>query len=322
MSHRHRLVALWTAASLVLLVALFPVFDTTPADVTRGLMAAPWSMYGTVLALTVINQLAGAERWRLAAAHLSDGAARHSRGHAFETTALGAFLGQVVPIQLSTAMVRGMLGAKTQGGARTAVGATVHEQAYDLVVLLPAAVAGAIALLGDWSIAASAALMLAAVACAIAVAPQLFGAARAVAVFVRDRSHGRLARVLDVANTALFGASGVPRNASVVLGLLSVVRAVCMAGRVVVIAAVLAPDADPVGVALGYPTVGIIGAMPLTPAGLGLVEWSWSGLLVHAGALPSAAATAAISMRLVNMMVLGVIMAVLVALRVGRPARG
>jgi uncharacterized membrane protein YbhN (UPF0104 family) len=329
MSRRHRLIALWTAASLVLLLALFPAFGARPSSVADALASGPWTMYAAVLLLTVLNQLAGAQKWRVAAARLADGGASYALRHAFETTVLGALLGQVVPIQLTTAMVRGIMGEKAQGGARIAVGATVYEQAFDLVVLLPAGVAGAFALLLDCSTALSAGLMLTAAVGSIVVAPSLFDFARAVTAFTGRTCRGRAAHLLGRVSTALSGAARVPTGTSLELGLLSLFRLGCMAARVAVIASALAPTADSASIALGYPTVGIIGALPVTPAGLGVVEWSWSGLLVHAGAPPADAVTAAISMRLINLLVLAVILLAVVALRftvrrpdsTGRPAR-
>jgi uncharacterized membrane protein YbhN (UPF0104 family) len=322
MRRQHRLLVLWTAASLVLLCALFPAFDTTPAAVLRALHSAPLSMYAVVILLTLANQLAGAQKWRLASEQLGGDGRRHDLAHAFETTALGAFLGQVMPIQVSTAMVRGMVGGRNRGGAATAIGATVHEQAYDFIVLLPAAVAGLVALILEWSAPTAGAAMLGAVAVAIVLAPRLIWLARDLLSVVRTQTKGRTARFMLDADRALFGASGVPRSLSLQLGMLSLVRAVCMAARIVVIAAVMAPAADALLIALGYPTVGIVGALPLTPAGLGLVEWSWSGLLIHAGSPAADAAAAAISMRVVNLLALGVILVALGGMRLARIGRG
>ena len=315
MSRRHRLIALWTAASLVLLLALFPAFGATPAAIADALASAPWTMYAAVLALTVVNQLAGAQRWRLAAVRLSAGHATYGLRHAFETTALGALLGQVVPIQLTTAMVRGLMGDAAKGGARIAAGATAYEQAFDFLVLLPAGLAGAAALLTGRSNPVSAASMLGAAACSAAAAPQLFRLARTVAVSAGRACRGRAALLLDDVSSSLSAAAMVPFGTSLVLGTLSLARMGCMAGRVVVVAAALAPDADSLSIALAYPTVGIIGALPVTPAGLGVVEWSWSGLLAHAGASPADSVTAAISLRLVNLLALAAILVAIATCR-------
>lgn len=321
MSRHHKLVLLWSAASLALVAVLFPAFGTTPAVVVARLASAPWTMYALVVLLTVGNQLAGAQKWRFAARQLSGGAHTYSMRASFETTVLGALLGQVLPIQVTTAVVRGIVGSARSGGAPIAVGATAFEQLFDLVVLCAAGLAGLAAIGIGLGIPMSVSLVLSAAFAGVLLSRGFCESARAIIAMSRRNASVRLARPLRRAEVILTSASSVSWRATIVLGLLSVARMLFMAGRVVAVAAVIAPRADRWEVALGYPAIGIVGALPITPGGLGVVEWSWSGLLLHAGALPSEAAVAAISLRIVNLAALTAILAFAGALRVVVPER-
>lgn len=321
MSRQHRLIALWSALSLALLASLFPAFGTTPADLFARLAAAPWTMYALVLVLTLANQLAGAEKWRIGARQFSGDTHRYSIRQSLETTALGALYGQVLPVQITTALVRGTVGSARAGGSRVAVSATAYEQFFDLVVLSASALAGVLAISGGLAAGAGAVLVGSAAIGAAFLAPRLLGAFHAVARLIRGFGTTHAPRWLHRTEAALAGAAGVPTGAAAAIGLLGVARVALMIARVAAVAAVIAPEADSWEVALGYPVVGVIGALPITPGGLGVMEWSMSGLLLHAGAVPANAAVAAISLRLVNLSALTVILVATGVLRLLAPAR-
>ena len=92
----------------------------------------------------------------------------------------------------------------------------------------------------------------------------------------------------------------------------SIARMALLAFRLILIAMVFAPGIEVLLVAIGYPIVGLTSAVPILPGGLGLTEWSLTGLLVHAGA--KGAAAAALIAIMVRLIVLAALMALCVVL--------
>jgi uncharacterized membrane protein YbhN (UPF0104 family) len=118
---------------------------------------------------------------------------------------------------------------------------------------------------------------------------------------------GQMAEALERAGRA---------PAGVMAGLvgLSAARLVVVTLRAVAVALVFVPEVSPVLVAAAYPAAGLVQALPFTPAGLGLAEWSWTGLLVLAGAMAPAAAMAALAFRAVNVIALTLLSGAVVGL--------
>ena len=81
--------------------------------------------------------------------------------------------------------------------------------------------------------------------------------------------------------------------------------------RTLVVAVALEPGIDPAIVAFGYPVAALITAVPITPAGLGVAEWTWSGFLIAGGAAPAVAAIIAVSFRVVGICSLIVLVLIL-----------
>lgn len=323
MNRHSLLLALWSAASLILLAALLPALDATGGDLAAAIGGAPWSMFATVMGLTVLNLAAGAQKWRISTQLFGTAATKIGMLAAFESTALGAFLGQVAPMQLTTAAVRALLARRTPGGARLALGTTLHEQTFDLIALIAAVLTAAAV---HW-VDSSASL---AVIAGFVVAAALLGLMQSIlrmgsnlASRLAGRSTGPARQAMRGYASALAVAAEAPAGIVVKLVLLSVVRIALLTTRTTVIAIALAPSVTVLDVVLAYPVVAIIMAIPLTPAGLGVVEWSWAAVLIAAGASPDQAAITALSFRIVNLLALAAVLAVLGLMRLGvRERRG
>lgn len=81
---------------------------------------------------------------------------------------------------------------------------------------------------------------------------------------------------------------------------LSLLRYLLLAGLNVVVLVQLAPQADPLVLLAAFPLVQLLTALPVVPAGLGLVEMTWSGVLLTQGLGPAEVAGAALALRLVT----------------------
>ncbi len=117
---------------------------------------------------------------------------------------------------------------------------------------------------------------------------------------------------------ALHRASKAPAATLLVLSGWSFLRLVLLSVRGFLIAIAFLQNINGVTVLVGYPVIGLTKGLPGLPGGLGLSEWTWTGLLVLAGAAAPAAALTAITIRIVNFAGLVTIMLALLPIRVVR----
>ena len=302
-------------AAAALVVILFHVVGATGRDVVDALLGAPLWMLAALTFLTGANKLIGAAKWGAAARWLAPDARAPRFWRRVELTAIGSLFGQLAPVQLANAAVR-WLEARGRGEGGDAVGATLYEQVFDLIALIAFGACGAAIL---W-LAPSAPVALALLAATAAVSLAAFGfGCRVAAVLCRrvgDRIGG--APFLDRAGEAFARAAAAPFPVSARLFAWSSLRVAATAGRLVVAVIVFAPAASPLLAAAGYPLAGLALAAPIFPAGIGLAEWTLSGLLVLAGAAASAAAVTAVAFRLANLASLIVVLALLAGARLAR----
>jgi uncharacterized membrane protein YbhN (UPF0104 family) len=231
-------------------------------------------------------------------------------------TTLGALLGQIMPFQLGVGLARAAAGFSGVGSPGVNLGTTFYEQLFDLIVLAAAAAVGAAGLtlhagtLG-WPFLALAGGG-ASVVAALRLAWLLTTAARLVGFALMPERYRRLAATLiDAAGQAahtppsvllrLLALSGVRYAASVawVLGLLAALRLSADAGRV----------------AAAFPLTQIIACLPFTPGGLGVIEWTWSAVMVWAGASLGAAALFAVAARVFGALGIALLLVPLALLR-------
>lgn len=230
-------------------------------------VSAPLAL-ASCLGMAVNNALA-AKKWQRVEASLSGSS--HTFVHAWAATAIGMGVGQVLPTVVSSALVRGLGNRVARRSGRHGAIASGWEQLFDL------AAAGVLAgpciaalLLGHLGLAmlASAVALIAGELCCV----------RAAGLMVR------LARM----NTSL-AAPGLTRF----LWRLSVMRIVILMAVTVVISRAFALTIPPWGLAAAVPPVVLASALSFIPAGLGVNELTFVGLLGSAGTpLPIAAAFA------------------------------
>ncbi|WP_238368512.1 lysylphosphatidylglycerol synthase transmembrane domain-containing protein [Mesobacterium pallidum] len=214
---------------------------------------------------------------------------------ATSATTLGALAGQVLPIQLVTPALRAWV-ARRHGIAPTrAVGTSLLEQVFEVIVLAAMGASGLLARLAGFDIVATGifALLIALVLTGV-VRPGLTLGAWAVA---------RLAPMAGAFATLAQGfdkAREMPGRLLVTLTSLSLARYLMMAAMNVGLLMVLAPQADPVLLVAAYPLVLLVMTLPIFPGGLGVVELTWSGVLIAQGSGVAEATEAALALRIVQ----------------------
>jgi uncharacterized membrane protein YbhN (UPF0104 family) len=247
----------------------------------------PLALLGLLAALLAALS---AERWRMIERHTEHAPPPPAR--AFGLTAVGVGLGQFLPVQVSTALSR-MIGARIlkPGLSRRPIVVTLYEQAFDVGLALSLAPASlvSLALHGavPWLLVAAPMVILAYVfagaaagsigwLCAWAVRRGR-GGAWLQGLTGADLFSARLARRLMLLSAARFAVTAT------MAGLTS-----WAAGLEVSLQQLVAV----------LPLVVLATAAPLTPAGLGVNEWTFAGGLALLGVSPTLAAQWALVNRL------------------------
>jgi len=235
-----------------------------------------------LIALTALHALLAAEKWRLVEGRLTRGTALPRR-LCFAFTAIGMAAGQVLPMQVATALTRS-LGARivTGSGAMRGALATVFEQMFDVIV---AVLCGLVSLAclwrGDlrWWAGGAAAVL---VVCMLTAGPAAAaaGAATAWLAMLRSRWAARLAQLgRALTGCGLFDATLARR-----LFVLSVLRMVVLWLMAVATTQSVGLDISLLQLAAALPLVVVASALALTPANIGINEWTFAAAFTAFGA--------------------------------------
>ena len=306
------LMALWLMAALSLVALLFRMLGVTPWDVGRMIGATPPWLFVAVFAITLTNLVIGVARWQTAKAWLSPASPPVAFGTLLGATTWGALLGQVTPPQLSMSVARWIAVRN-----RASVGVTLYEGLFDLVALGSGAIAGiAILELNLGSSVSVVLFILASLAGCLSVRKAMSAGHLLCRHFSRVGSRGMVlaATLAD----AFERASRAPLKTLMILSAWSFARVMLLSVRALLVATAFLDHFNGVTVLIGYPVIGLIKGLPVLPAGLGIAEWTWTGLLVLAGAAAPAAAITAVALRVVNLAALATVMLVLLAVRAVR----
>jgi uncharacterized membrane protein YbhN (UPF0104 family) len=305
------------ALAIFLVVLLFKLQHITLGELAVAIGNTPVWLLVTVCALTLGNQLAGVARWRVANAWLSPNSPRMTFVAMLEATTWGAFLGQLVPPQFSMTFARW---AAVRHGS--VVGVTLYEGLFDFVVLTSGAVAALAVLVLSAGSGNSLLLLLGAILAGCLSVRWAMSIGHAI---TRRCSAMHLPGkgLAERLSPALERASNAPARTLAVLCVWSFARMMMLALRTALVAAALLPGIHWETVLIGYPAVGLAVSVPFLPGGLGLAEWSWTGLLVLAGATAPTAALTALVFRVLNFVALCATVAVTTLLaRSGRVSSG
>lgn len=286
---RRAALALPVAMALVGLLVAFS--GMTLAGLSAAIALVPlwvWPLIAAAQALMVV--LAG-WKWQMLLRDMSGGADRIGLATATGATTLGTLAGQVLPIQIVTPMARAMIARRDGIPPARALGSSVFEQLFDLLAL--AVFVATIAVL--WLIGAG-----------VATGMALATLAALLATLLVRPALRLCARVLSALSLAGGLAGGMRRAALLPLPNLmapmavSILRLALVAAINVGILLVIVPGADAGALLMMVPATQFVSAVPVVPAGLGLVEAGWAGVLIAQGIPAAEAAAAALSLRIIS----------------------
>ena len=316
MNRKSAILTIWFISGLFLILLLLWTMDVSFSQLITSLSVVPWWTYLIVGFLTAGNQVVGALKWRTARGWLAPRSKKPSMVDMVESTSVGSFFGQLVPPQISTAIARWVIAEPDERRDGAVLGSTLFEQLFDLPVLLAAGLAGMTAIALGLGAGMSLAVLCATLIASVGLLRHVLGGLRIAITAITGTL--ALQRTQDSFRDGFLRAEAAPASVTFKLSLLSVIRLLIVGSRAVIVTMIFAPAAAPMVIVAGYPIIGLVTALPITPAGLGVVEWTWSGILIQAGATAESAVIAALGLRLINLVALSTILMVFVGLRLLR----
>lgn len=285
------------AVSACLLIGLVMASGLTVDGVLQAISRVPaWAYVAIALVQACIIFLA-ALKWHLI---LSSGHNGLPFREAVRATTIGALAGQVAPIQIVTPAVRAWIARKHGVAAGRAVGTSLLEQVFEVIVL--AAMAGAAVITQVAGLSFLSGLFLAlpvTISLTLLIRPFLFFAQKtfgALAGSMAGWVSTQLTRLSDgfaaaqkLSDRLLFGLTG-----------LSFMRYALLAGLNILVLSHFVPDVDKVVLLAAFPLVLFLMSLPFFPGGLGVTELTWVGVLMAAGETLATASEAALALRVVT----------------------
>jgi uncharacterized membrane protein YbhN (UPF0104 family) len=267
------------ALGIALLVLLFRFTGVHWSQMAALLRTADKRAFVLLCCLFGFNSYLSCEKWRLAHSALSDpDDPPLTRTTAFSLTALGVALGQILPIQVSTSMAR-TLGTWAEGRAfRRGTLGTLFGQAFDFLVLCVLMLATLLARLIRTNAAVWVACSLAVLLLTIAICPRITAIMRWVAARVA-RHTGRRRRFAS----ELLASGLMERRLARKLTAISAARFVVLALMAESVALAIHSPIPMWHLAAAVP-FGLLAAVAgITPGGLGVSEFAFTGILAGFG---------------------------------------
>jgi hypothetical protein len=307
---------LMAGAGIGLIYALFRTFGATGADFMEALSHSPWQLYAAITIILILNNLVGVLKWRAAIRWLDPAAAMPPMMASFEAAIFGGLFGLLLLPQITSAAARWLVLKRNGGRGSLAVSTTFYEQVCDMFMLTTAGVAGLVILLFALGPITGGALVAAAFATALIAMGPIFAAGAGLFAGIRRLvPPGRIAGGFGTVAEVLRRLAAAPKRISLTMICYSAVRLVLQTAHCVAVALVFAPPADPALVAVGVPPALLVATIPISPSGLGVADWTWSGMLMLAGATPITAAITSLASRVTYVVSLGVIAVALTSIR-------
>lgn len=290
----------WLLLAMLIIAALVYFGDVRLADMVQRMARMPIWAYGVVALAQAVIIIMAAHRWSLILFGIAPDAPGLGLRDSTAATTLAVLAGQVLPIQVITPLVRAWFARRHHVPTLRAIGSSVFEQLFEVIVLVSMAI-------------------LAALIVQAAGRPVLAGLAAAAIILVLIlairpivRLGGRGCTALGAAYTGtvaqgclrlgegLAAIGGWSNGLLIWLSGLSFLRYGLMAALNVGLLLRLAPDVEAGTLLLAFPVVLLVMSLPIFPGGLGVVEVTWAGTLIAAGMTPGAAIEAALSLRIIS----------------------
>jgi uncharacterized membrane protein YbhN (UPF0104 family) len=213
---------------------------------------------------------------------------------------VGVLFGQVMPIPIATTAARAVAGKRHDLSAASSIGSTAYEQLIELLVLIGMVLVAIPCLLFEahWTVLlASTPLLVAMPALILRLAMRWIDSTLMVIARIAP---GSAQRLIDGAHSAVRTCRTVNIGIILQLAVLSVFRYAIMITGAVLTLRTLVPTLDVSDAVIGFPIVQFVSVFPVTPAGLGTAEMTWTGLLTAAGVAAKEAAVVAFAVRVIN----------------------
>ncbi len=294
----------WVALSITVIallgvVILFWTCGASFANFVALCASIPLWAYGVIAIAQAAIVVLAAVRWKVLLNVVSPNGETISLTHATAATTTAAIVGQILPIQLCTPVIRAWFASRFEVPVLRSLGTSVLEQTFQLLVLLSAAILSVLFLLPTigWVIDAIVAIL-------------ILGA---MVVFVRIAIHmisklltsieGKWASPLSKAAASL--RIGFERTAQLPDQILVSVTALSLLGYAIlaalnVLLLSIIADVNVLPLLIAYPLVLFLMSLPVFPGGLGVVEVTWAGILVREGLSFDQAVEAALALRVVS----------------------
>lgn len=304
---------LLTVGGLSVILGMFLISGLQFSDLWRGIKAVPLVVFVLIILVQSLILLIAAVKWRIILDKLPGSERSLPLGDALGATTWGALAGQVLPIQLVTPPIRAWVARKHKISAARAIGTSVFEQVFEVLILAAMAAMSVLIITFQFSLTVTLGATLAlAVVATLLVGPGLQAFSKVLAV-IAGVSANSVAALLSKLSGAAQDAAKLPRKALFQLTSLSFLRYALLAGLNVWILALVAPSVDPLTLIFAYPLILLVISLPFIPGGLGVVELTWVGVLVGAGLSSPEAVEAALVVRIISTMAFLVAVPALIA---------
>ena len=269
-------------------------------EFSRQQLDAIWEKFdllflGGLIALTLVHLWLSAMKWQLAVASTLP-VAQRKKGFFFYYTTMGAMMSEFLPAHLSSTLVRGAaLRIHHQVPVLKGSATSIFDQVFDVYVFALCAVASILYLLydltfTDWGLLTLTGLILGYIVLTIS---------------------GKLipTQIQETENILLQFANWLSDRKSVLtrLYLVSIIRFAVIVLRNVLILEVLATAITGQQIVIVSPLVQLSLLLALTPGSIGIVEWSWTGLLSLTAVTLSAGGIYALANRFASFIAITVI---------------
>ncbi len=291
---------IWAGIGVAIIVTLFSVSGLTIAGLVATIISVPLWIYVVLAILQAAILLLASVKWRIVLGQFPIGGRVLPLRDALAGTTLGTLAGQVLPIQLVTPFARAWVAQPHQISTTRAVGTSVFEQVFEVVVLLTMGLVSVLVLVAKLGPVLSGLSALIVGLVVVTLIAPVFHILRKFSLWFSGYLPTMAAKSFSSVEKALQQASAFPKRVLFQLTMLSFLRYLGMVTLNVWIISVLAPGSDILLLVLAYPTVLLVMSMPFIPGGLGIVEVTWAGVLVAQGIEPADAVVVALSLRVVS----------------------
>ncbi len=236
-------------------------------------------------------------KWVIIYRHMNNENAAPRFADAMGATAIGTVLGVILHAQVVTPLVRAWIARRRNLSPSLAIGTSLYEQVFEISILVTMAMLSALVYFGGLGHAVGVTLAIAFLALITALLAPGF---LFTAWCLRFLENSLLAKYSTKLAQGLGVASRLPWSVLAALNTLSALRYLVMVFLHVLVLDQILDDAPLEEMFLAFPLILFVLSVPVTPAGLGVFEAAWVGVLVANGVPAPDAAAATIALRVVT----------------------